>query len=169
MRNRNIVLVGFMGTGKTAVGMALASRLGREFIELDEIIEKKEGASIREIFEKKGEPYFRKVEKQVVSDAAEKKGIVISAGGGAIINKENLKNFKKNGLVVCLEASPEVIVKRTKGLAVRPLLNVPDPRKKIEELLQKRAPYYKKADLCVNTNVLSIEEVVDKIIALIDS
>ena len=160
---RNIVVVGFMGTGKSAVGRLLADKLNREFLELDDIIEKREGISIKEIFEKKGEPYFRDIEKEAVKEASQKQGLVISAGGGAIIDEENFANLKKSSIIVCLEASPDVILKRTKGNTCRPLLNVPDPKKKIEELLQKRAPYYKKTDLSINTDTLTIEEVVEKI------
>lgn len=161
---RNIVLVGFMGTGKTVTGRALAAKLGREFLELDEIIENKEGISVGEIFERKGEPYFRKIEREVVKESAERDGVVISAGGGVIIDEKNLENLKKNALIVCLEASPDVILDRTKGLGNRPLLNVPDPGKRIKELLEKRVHYYKKADFSVHTDGLSAEEVADKII-----
>jgi shikimate kinase len=160
---KSIVLVGFMGTGKTAVGKLLAKRLGREFLEVDEIIEKKEGRSIAEIFGQKGEPYFRALEKEVVKEVSQKKGVIISAGGGAIIDEANLKNLKKNGIIICLEASPEVILERTKGNFCRPLLNVPDPKKKIEELLEQRAPHYKKADLSINTDNLTIDQVVEKL------
>ena len=162
----NIVLVGFMGTGKTSVGRLLSQKLSREFLELDAIIEKKEGVLIKEIFDKKGEPYFRKLEKDAVIDAMEKKGVVISAGGGAIIDEENFENFKKNSMIICLEASPDVILERTKGVTCRPLLNVPEPAKKIEELLRTREPYYKKADFCINTDGLSLEQIVDKIVEL---
>jgi len=164
---KNIVLVGFMGTGKTAVGKLLSQRLGREFLELDEVIEKKEGTSIREIFEKKGEAYFRKLEKEAVKETAQKKGIIISAGGGAIIDEENLKNLKENGILICLSSSVDVILKRTKGPKKRPLLNVPDPKKKIEELLKKRESYYKKSDFCIDTSTLTVEQVVDKIIEIL--
>ena len=163
---RNIVVVGFMGTGKSGVGKLLADKLGREFLELDDIIEKREGITIREIFATKGEPYFRGLEKEAVRETSQKKGIVISAGGGAIIDEENFNNLKKNSVIVCLEASPDVILKRTKGNTCRPLLNVPDPKKRIEELLKERAPYYKKADLCINTDNLTMEEVVEKIVLL---
>lgn len=163
---KNIVLVGFMGTGKTAVSKALAAKLGREFVELDDIIEKKEGIPIREIFEKKDEPYFRNLEREAVREASRKEGIVISAGGGAIVDEENLRNLRKNSVIVCLEASPDVILKRTKGNTCRPLLNVSDPKKEIEGLLKKRAPYYKKADHHINTDKLSVDEVIEKIIHL---
>ncbi len=165
---QHIVLVGFMGTGKTVVGKQLAERLGRDFLELDEMIEKKEGCSIREIFEKRGEPYFREVEKEVIKEAIRKRHVVISAGGGAIIDEENLGNLKRDGFIICLEASPDIILERTKGLKSRPLLNVPDPKKEIAALLKKRGPYYKKADLSINTDSLSVEQVVERIMAALE-
>ena len=164
---RNIVLVGFMGTGKSCVGKRLSKRLGLDFLELDEIIEKKEGISIKDIFEKKGEPYFRKLEKEIAKEVSQKKGIIISAGGGAIVDEENFKNLKNGGVIICLEASPDVIFQRTKGLATRPLLNVADPKKKIGELLKVRFPYYKKSDHRINTDKLTIEQIAEKIIDLV--
>jgi len=164
---RNIVLVGFMGTDKSCVGKRLSERLGLDFLELDEIIEKKEGISIKDIFVKKGEPYFRKLEKEIVKEASQKKGVIISAGGGAVVDEENFKNLKNGGVIICLEASPDVILQRTKDLATRPLLNVADPKKKIEELLKARFPYYKKSDHCINTDKLTIEQIVEKIINLV--
>lgn len=166
---QRIVLVGFMGTGKTVVGKQLAERLGRDFLELDEMIEKKEGCSIREIFERRGESYFRAAEKEVVKEAVRKKYVVISAGGGAIIDEENFENLKKDGFIICLKASPDIILERTKGLKSRPLLNVPDPKKKIRGLLKKRGPYYKKADFCINTDNLTVEQVAEKIITLLET
>ncbi|MFC1621531.1 shikimate kinase, partial [Candidatus Omnitrophota bacterium] len=133
---KNIVLVGFMGTGKTVVAKLLAQKLKREFLELDAIIEEREDMSIKDIFEKKGEPYFRKIEKEVVKEASQKQDIVISAGGGAIIDEENFKALKPNSIIICLQASPDTIMQRTKGNVCRPLLNVPDPKKKIEDLLK---------------------------------
>lgn len=164
---KNIVIVGFMGTGKTVVAKILARKLGREFLELDAVIEKNEGMSIRDIFEKKGEPYFRKLEKDVVKKASARESLVISAGGGAIIDEENLNNLRKNSIIICLEASSDVILKRTKGNVCRPLLNVPDPKKRIEELLRERAPYYKKADRSVNTDNFTPDQVAEKIFSLV--
>jgi shikimate kinase len=166
---KNIVLVGFMGAGKSAVGAALAGKLKREFIELDDLIEKREKMPIKDIFEKKGEPYFRTAEKEIVKEVSEKKGVVISAGGGAIIDEENFQNLKKNSIIVCLRASVDTILKRTNGIASRPLLNVPDSRTRIADLLKKREPYYNKADITIDTNNLSIEDVVAKIIEILPS
>lgn len=160
---RNIVIVGFMGTGKTVVAKLLAQKLKREFLELDAIIEEKEGMSIKEIFEKKGEGYFREIEKGVVRETSEKKGLVVSAGGGVIIDEENFRNLKKNSTIICLEASPDTILKRTGSNTCRPLLNVPDPKKKIEELLKKRETHYKKADFRIDTDGMSVEQVAEKI------
>ena len=162
----NIILVGFMGTGKSVVGKFLAKKLNMDFVELDEMIETKEKMPIKDIFEKKGEPYFRLVEKEIVKEASLRKNIVISAGGGAVIDEENFNNLKSSGIVICLQACPETIIKRTKGLETRPLLNVPDPERKIEELLAKRAPYYKKADHCIDTDNLTIDQIAEKIKAI---
>ncbi|MFH1479336.1 MAG: shikimate kinase [Candidatus Omnitrophota bacterium] len=164
---RNIVLVGFMGTGKTVVGKALANHLGREFLELDEIIEKKEGTSIKEIFEKKGEPYFRKLEKDVIKEISVKNGVVVSAGGGAIVDEENLTNLKRYGTLICLEASPDTILSRIGSSGSRPLLNVPDPKNKIEELLKKRKAFYKKSDFLIMTDNLTVDKVVEEIKKLV--
>ncbi|MDP8230683.1 MAG: shikimate kinase [Candidatus Gorgyraea atricola] len=164
---KNVVLVGFMGTGKTVVAKRLAEKLKREFLELDAIIEKREGMSIKDIFEKKGEPYFRELEKEVVKASSQKQDLVISAGGGAIIDEENFNTLKPNSIIICLQASPDTIMQRTKGNVCRPLLNVSDPKKRIEELLAKRAPYYKKANHCVPTDNLTIDQVVDQISKLL--
>ena len=161
---RNIVLVGFMGTGKSAAGKLLAKKLNMDFVESDEMIEIREKMPIKDIFEKKGELYFRLAEKEVVKEASLRKNIVISAGGGAIVDEDNLKNLKNSGIIICLKASPETILKRTKDLKTRPLLNVPDPKKKIGELLKKREPYYNKADFSVDTDKLSIEQVAERIL-----
>ncbi len=164
---RNIVLVGFMGTGKSVVGKLLAKKLNMDFVESDEMIEIREKMPIKDIFEKKGELYFRLVEKEVVEEASQRKNVVISAGGGAIADEDNLKNLKNSGIIICLKASPETILRRTKDLKTRPLLNIPDPKKQIEELLQKREVYYSKADFSIDTDNLSIDEVVAKVITFV--
>ena len=166
---RNIVLVGFMGTGKSVVGKLLAKKLNMDFVESDEMIEIREKLPIKDIFEKKGELYFRLVEKEVVKEASSRKNIVISAGGGAIADEDNLKNLKNSGVIICLKASPETILRRTKDLKTRPLLNVPEPKKRIGELLKKREPYYNKADFSVNTDDLSVKQAVERILLDISS
>ena len=166
---KNIILIGFMGTGKSVVGKLLAKKLNRDFLESDDMIEAKEKMSIRDIFEKKLEPYFRSVEKEVIKEAAKRENVVISAGGGAIINDDSFNNLKNSGIIICLKASPETILNRTKDLKTRPLLNVPDPKKRIEDLLAKRESYYNKADYIVDTDNLSVDDVVLKIITFVVS
>jgi len=156
-----------MGTGKTAVAEELARRLKREYVSLDERIEKKEKRTIPKIFAESGESYFRDVESQIVKEISDKESLVIDAGGGVVIREENVSHLKKNGILVCLKATPEVILERTKHVSHRPLLNVPNPKEKIQELLNKREPYYTRADYLVDTSNLSIKEVTEEILNII--
>jgi len=167
MNKKNIYLVGFMGTGKTSVGKILAKKLKKEFVEMDEEIEKREGKKIVDIFRLFGEPYFRKVEKEVLKEIASCFNLVVSCGGGVVVDEENLKILKETGVVICLKAKPSVIYERTKKTKERPLLNVPEPLKKIKELLAKRAPFYAKADYSVDTSTLAPEEVSEKVIEIL--
>lgn len=163
---KNIVLVGFMATGKTSVACELAKELKTKFIEIDELIEKREGKTIDEIFKEKGEAYFREVEKKITEEVANKLYVpyaTISTGGGIVTNEENIKNLKKNGILICLEAEPEVIFDRAKKETHRPLLKVKKPLERIKELLKKRKPLYSKANYTINTSNLTISEVVNKI------
>lgn len=164
---KNIILVGFMGTGKTVVGKALARCLKMKFVDMDGIIEEREGMKIPDIFASKGEPYFREVEKKVARELSLESDLVIAAGGGAVIFKENVKNLKSSGVMICLRAAPEEIFDRIKKHTHRPLLNVRDPKGKISELLAARAAYYAQADYEIETTKLSIAEVVKKIEDLI--
>jgi len=161
---KNIVLVGFMGTGKTAVGKQLAKKLDMRYVNTDNLIEAREDMPINEIFAKKGEPHFRKIEKEVVKDVAAAGGQVIATGGGVVLDNENMDNLKNNGVIICLNATPEDILKRTRSYADRPLLNVPDPLAKIKELLSAREPYYKKADHQIDTSGKSVREVVGEVV-----
>lgn len=171
---RNIVLVGFMGTGKTSVGRELARRLGRDFIDLDDVIEKRAGCTINEIFRDKGEAHFRELEKAVIREYSRKNKFIIAAGGGAVIFDENVQHLKQNGLMICLKASADEILNRVKGETHRPLLNpalqgqaVCGPKEKVVELLKKREEFYAKADHAIDTNGLSVKEVADRVMELI--
>ena len=155
-----------MGTGKTSVGRLLAKKRKLHFIDLDELIELKERRRIVDIFAKEGEPYFRKIEKKALKDVAGQKKFVVACGGGIVIDKDNIEIMKDTGAIVCLAATPEVIVKRTGGYTHRPLLNVKDPKKQIELLLKLRLPYYAQADKTIDTSKISIPEVVEKILKL---
>jgi shikimate kinase len=162
----NIYLVGFMGTGKTAVGKELAKKKKWRFLDLDELIELREKRTIADIFAKEGEPYFRHAEKQVLKEVAKEKKFVVACGGGVVINPDNIRTMKETGIIICLSASPQVILARTSTYRRRPLLNVADPKKQIELLLKIRAPYYAKADKTIDTSKMSLKEAVDKIIKL---
>jgi len=159
----NIYLVGFMGTGKTSVGRLLAKKKKFNFVDLDELIEFRERRRIVDIFAKDGEPYFRKVEKKALKEAAAQKKFVVACGGGVVLDKENIKVMKKSGILICLAAAPKEILKRVSANTQRPLLNVKDPAGRIEVLLKMRAPYYMQADKTIDTTGLSIEQVVEKI------
>lgn len=161
-----IALIGFMGTGKTAVGRVLAQRLGKELIETDALIERTAGMSIPEIFEKEGETGFREREIALVKEIAGKKNAVIACGGGLVLNKINIDRLHRENVVVCLTAAPGIILKRT---AVdgegRPLLAVADRAVQIKELLAYRRPFYSRAaDITINTSRLGVEAVAGEII-----
>ena len=162
-RLANLALIGFMGTGKTSVGRALADLLHFEFLDTDELIQTRAGRSITDIFAKDGEPAFRAMEREVVNELSAREGLVISTGGGLPTNPENLAALKEHALVVCLWSSPEKIWERVRHQSHRPLLHDPDPQKKIRELLAAREPFYKQADVLMNTELRSIREVAQQI------
>ena len=165
-RHNNIVLVGFMGTGKTAVGKTLASALGFKYIDTDLMIEAEAKKSIPEIFAIEGEPAFRKYEVNAIRRITHLKGYIIATGGGAVMLDENIANMKRAGLVICLTATPEVIYERTRKHNYRPLLRTPDPMKKIKALLKIRESQYQKADYVIDTSNLSVDAVVNTILSL---
>lgn len=152
-----------MGTGKTAVGKELAAKSKWRFIDLDELIEFQAKRTISDIFAKNGEPYFRRLEKKALKEISKEKKFVVACGGGIVLDSDNIKLMKETGKLICLSATAEVILKRTSGFCHRPLLNVSDPRSRIDLLLKLRAPYYAKSDHVVDTTKLSIKEVVNKI------
>lgn len=166
---KNIVLTGFMGTGKTEIGRTLAQRLGYTFLDADSIIEEEQDMPITEIFRRFGEPYFRDIEADVIKRLSEKDRVVISTGGGAVLREENMENLRRKGVIICLTASAETIFKRTCNDSSRPLLQVEDPLKKIKELLEFRRPYYEKADIMVDTEDKTPLEVAEEIIQRIDN
>lgn len=157
---KNIILLGFMGTGKTSVGKKLAEELGRDFLDIDELIEKESDTSISNIFFNFGEEHFRQLEAEAVKKVSEHKNMVIAAGGGVVLREENIKNLRKNGLLICLSASPEVIIARTRAEKNRPLLDTPYPLETIKELLRFRSSLYARADATIDTSGLTVDEVV---------
>ncbi|RII01062.1 shikimate kinase [candidate division NPL-UPA2 bacterium Unc8] len=160
---KNIILLGFMGTGKTAAGKRLAEELQRDFLDVDELIEKESGTSISEIFFNFGEEHFRRLEAEKAKEVSKYENMVIATGGGIVLREENIENLRKNGVLICLSASPEVIMARTKAEKNRPLLDTPYPLETIKELLHFRAPLYARAEVMIDTSQLTIGEVVTEI------
>jgi len=165
-RQGNIVLVGFMGTGKTTVGTALVRKLGLAFVDMDHLIEQRQGKPISRIFAEQGEPFFRALERQLVAELAGRTGLVIGTGGGIVLNAENVSYFSRTGLVVCLMATPEAILKRLENDTQRPLLAGGDKMQKITGLLDKRRPLYEAIPHRIDTSELTVEQVADRIITL---
>lgn len=161
---KNIVLLGFMGTGKTETGKTLAKKLKLKFVDMDTIIEKEMGMSINDIFFNFGENYFRELEKDVVRRISREKGLVIATGGGVVLADENIENLRQNGILITLSAAVKDIYHRLSDKKDRPLLDVPYPEKTIKEMLKLRKPRYELADFTIGTSGCSIEEVVEEIL-----
>jgi len=163
-----IVLVGFMGSGKTSVGKELSKRLGYPFIDTDEIIESREGMPISLIFKEKGEGYFRDLERSVVHELSGVRDAVIATGGGVIKNKDNISDLSNRGALIWLKTEPEVILKRVMAEGgKRPLLNVEEPLKEINRLLLEREPLYMQSDLTIDTSYITPGEAADEIIEML--
>ena len=160
----NLALIGFMGTGKTSVGWLVAEQLHFHYLDTDEMIQSRTGRTISDIFEKDGEPAFRKLEQQILQELTALKHTVISTGGGLPATAGNLANLKTHALTVCLWASPEKIWERVRNQTHRPLLSGPNPQLKISELLATREPFYRQADVLINTDLRSAREVAQQVI-----
>ena len=148
-----------MGTGKSSVGRMVADALHFTYLDTDDVIEARAGISVGGIFEKYGEQVFRDWERKLVEELTRRNKTVISTGGGLPANEANFASLQSHSLIICLWASPEKIYHRVKGQSHRPLLNSPDPLAKIRELLAVREPYYRRADVLVNTDFRSAREV----------
>ena len=169
MSKDSIALIGFMATGKTLVGKALAKYLGKgyKFIETDEHIIQYVGKSIPEIFAEEGESKFREYETLVCEEVSKLNKVVISCGGGIILNKKNVENLRKNCHIILLLASPDEIYKRAlkNGKETRPIIDKEDPKKEIEKVLNLRKPHYlAAAEIVINTTDRNIENIVREII-----
>lgn len=164
--DQNIVLTGFMGTGKTTVANALKQHFQMEIMDMDQIIADREGMPVSEIFRVHGEPYFRDAETSLLIELQQKKHVVISCGGGTPLREINVKEMKKNGKVVLLTAEPETILERVKDSHDRPLLENNKNVSYITELLAQRRPKYEAAaDIIVHTDNKSASQICEEIMA----
>ncbi len=163
----NLVLIGFMGSGKSEVGRKLAEALSRELVDTDAMVEARAGASISAVFERQGESVFRALEREAVSEAAAGEGRVISCGGGAVLDSRNVDALRASGVLFYLEMGEEDAERRTAGGDSRPLLNVGDRAGEIRRLLDERRPLYEAAaHHTINVGGKTLEEVVQEILEI---
>lgn len=143
MTRKNIILTGFMGTGKSTLGRVLAAELGYKFVDTDQLIEERLDKTIAEFFQDAGEAAFRKIEAKLAQELSKMRGLVIATGGGLMLNPENSAALGETGQILCLTATPEEILERiSRQPGTRPLLKDPDPLQKIIALLEQRAATY---------------------------
>lgn len=166
---KNVFLIGFMGAGKTTVGRVLADRIGYLYLDADEVIEKNAGKSISAIFSEHGEEYFRDLESESLKSISAAERQVVATGGGVVMRDENWETMKNAGITVYLKAPVEVIWERIRHSTTRPLLQVGNPLETARALLDRRSPLYEKADLIVDTEKLTVEEVAWELIRSLKS
>ena len=164
MAKNNIFLIGFMGTGKTTVSRRLGALLRYRELDMDQELERREGMKISEMFEKKGEAYFRALETALLEELRQASECLVSCGGGAALREENVERMKESGAVVLLTASPETVLKRVRGGGDRPLLNGNMNLSYIADLMERRAPFYRAAaDITVTTDGRDPGEIAEEI------
>jgi shikimate kinase len=162
----HIVLIGFMASGKTAVGRRLARRLGYRFVDTDHLVEQAAGRSVAAIFESDGEAAFRALERETIAGLAPASPTVVATGGGAFVDEQNRRALRRLGPVVWLVTSLETVLERVgRGGAKRPLAQGPQATERLAALLEARMPVYRKADVMVETDGLSVEQAVTRVVA----
>ncbi len=162
-----MVLIGFMGAGKSLIASQLSKKLRKEVVETDRLIELKENRTISDIFKDLGEPYFRKVEKQIVFEVSKRRNIIIDCGGGTVLDEESRQNLKKSGTLIYLSALPETIFDRIKHQGQRPLLGDNMSVERITVLLKQRKPIYEQAHFTVDTSYKTPQQIVEEILKVV--
>lgn len=161
---KNIIITGFMGTGKSVVAKELARKLKMEFIDMDRIVEERHGMSISNIFDRYGERYFRVQENKLVKELFQKENMVIATGGGTLLSSDNARILNQRGQIICLYADSQTIYNRVKRKNNRPLLKEKNVLSEINRLLKERKKIYDNIKWKIDTTNFTIREVVDKII-----
>ncbi len=165
----NIIITGFMGTGKSVVAKELARKLKMKFIDMDRIIEEGQGMSIADIFSRYGENYFRQQENKLVKELSQKENMIIATGGGTLLSSDNARILGQRGQIICLYADSRTIYNRVKRRNNRPLLKGENVLSDIDRLLEERKKIYDNIKWKIDTTNLNIQEVTNKIIALLKS
>lgn len=155
----NLYLVGFMGTGKSTVGRAVAHKLGFTFVDSDVEIERLQGRTINDIFAQDGEPAFRALEREFIERGHPAERAVIACGGGLVVQPGMLETLKSKGVVVCLHASIETILDRTGRHRTRPLLAVDDPEERVRTLFAQREPVYNRCGTVILTDARPLHDI----------
>lgn len=163
MNKRNIILVGFMGTGKSTVGMTLAERLGWAFVDTDQYIEGKHRKSIPELFREQGEAFFRAAESEALREMLSGEGRILATGGGAVLAAENREMMQNNGFVIALRAAPDIIIRRVSEDQNRPLLQG-NLEERVHSIMEQRKHAYDFADISIDTSGLSVSEITERIL-----
>lgn len=165
MKKKNIMLIGFMGTGKSTISAKLREKTRMEEVDMDAAIVERENCSINEIFQNQGEAYFRQVETDVLKELLTEDHRIISCGGGAVVKEENVKMMKDNGSVILLTATAQTVFDRVKNNNDRPILRGNMNVEFIQELMKKReALYLRAADIIIETDEKSVDEICDEIL-----
>jgi shikimate kinase len=162
----HLILVGLPGVGKTSIGKAVARRLGRRFIDFDQEIERRSGMEVREIFRLKGEEHFRALELELTRELSRTGGMVLSPGGGWITQKSSVELLRSAGRIIYLRASPETVGRRLRRVETRPLLAGRDPVVALQELYEKRRDLYETADVVVDTENLTRQQLIARVVEL---
>jgi len=163
----HVVLTGFMASGKTAVGRRLARRLGYDFVDTDHVIEEKAGCAISELFARSGEAAFRALERETIASLSPAAPSVIATGGGTFVDADNRAALHRLGVCVCLVVSPETILERVGRSDKRPLAQGPDAAERLAKLYETRLPFYRMADVMVETDGLTVEQAAARVASAI--
>jgi shikimate kinase len=164
----NIILIGFMGTGKTAVGKRLAAILGKTFYDTDQEVEAVTGMTVSQLFNKHGEVRFRSEENLAIQRLLQKENCIIATGGGIVLNRDNIDFLAEKGVIICLSARPEIIYERVKRRNNRPLLKRGNLYETIVKLMEERKELYKCADFFIDTSDLDFHQIIEKIVAFLE-